>query len=138
MTPPFHPNDPERKSEEVLWVGPKSAGENLRGYIRTFVESGFDAVPAPNEFEWLRKGFHNPVQHLDETVLSSVRVIDRLNGRDDDSLTTKASMMAALVRAPLLCLAERTCEWLTFPDEWNSDCGQERRENGIGLEDPLR
>ena len=26
----------------------------------------------------------------------------------------------------------------TFPEEWNGDCGQKRRESGIGPEEPLR
>lgn len=28
--------------------------------------------------------------------------------------------------------------WPKFPEEWNSDCGQKRRESGIGPEEPLR
>jgi hypothetical protein len=40
--------------------------------------------------------------------------------------------------APLHSLAERLCYWPTFPEEWNSDCGQKRRESGIGPEEPLR
>ena len=35
-------------------------------------------------------------------------------------------------------MAQWLCWWPTFPEEWNSDCGQKRRERGIGPEEPLR
>ena len=139
--PPFDPADKERKGEEVLWVGPKLAGENLWQYIRTFMEEGMDAVPEPTEYEWLRKGFHTVGQHVEETVLGPSRVLDRMGGRAEEgktSMQTDFNFMLNAVWAPLHCLAERLCSWPTFPEEWNSDCGQKRRESGLGPEEPLR
>ncbi|MHA6826238.1 MFS transporter [Ralstonia pseudosolanacearum] len=136
--PPLDPNDPERKGEDVLWVGPKLAGEGLWQYIRTFMEEGMDKVPAPNEYEWLRKGFHTPSQHLEETELSASRVLDDIGGRGKNSARTQLTFLMTFLWAPLHCLAERLCTWPTFPEEWNSDCGQKRREDGIGPEEPLR
>jgi hypothetical protein len=139
--PPLDPADKERAGEEVLWVGPKLAGENLWQYIRTFMEEGMDAVPEPTEYEWLRKGFHTVGQHVEETVLGPSRVLDRLGGRageGETSIQTSFNFMLNAVWAPLHCLAERLCSWPTFPEEWNSDCGQERRESGLGPEEPLR
>ncbi|WP_081017388.1 hypothetical protein [Ralstonia solanacearum] len=136
--PPFDPNDPERKGEDVLWVGPKLAGEGLWQYIRTFMEEGMDKVPEPNEYEWLRKGFHTPGQHLEETELSASRVLDDIGGRGKNSAQTQFTFLMTFLWAPLHCLAERLCTWPTFPEEWNSDCGQKRREDGIGPEEPLR
>ncbi|KTT16140.1 hypothetical protein [Pseudacidovorax intermedius] len=139
--PPFDKDDPERKGEDVLWVGPKMAGENLWQYIRTFMEEGMDAVPEPNEYEWLRKGFHTPSQHLEETVMGPSRVLDRIGGRaapGSTSMGTNVNFLMNVLWAPLHCLSERLCTWPTFPEEWNSDCGQRRREDGIGPEEPLR
>ncbi|NSX15939.1 MFS transporter [Cupriavidus taiwanensis] len=136
--PPFDPSDPERKGEDVLWVGPKLSGENLWQYIRTFMEEGPDKVPVPNEQEWLRKGFHSPSQHIEETELGPSRVLDEISGRGRNSVQTKFLFMSTMIWAPLHCLAERLCRWPTFPEEWNSDCGQKRREDGIGPEEPLR
>ena len=139
--PPLDAADKERKGEEVLWVGPKLAGENLWQYIRTFMEEGMDAVPEPTEYEWLRKGFHSVGQHVEETVLGPSRVLDRLGGRAGEgeaSAQTHFNFMLNAVWAPLHCLAERLCSWPTFPEEWNSDCGQKRRESGLGPEEPLR
>jgi hypothetical protein len=139
--PPLDPEDPERQGEDVLWVGPKLAGEGLWQYIRTFMEEGMDQVPEPSEFEWLRKGFHTVGQHIEETVLGPSRVLDRMGGRAPEggiSMQTGASFMAGAVWAPLHCLAERLCTWPTFPEAWNSDCGQKRREDGLGPEKPLR
>ncbi|MCR8957938.1 MFS transporter [Variovorax sp. S2] len=139
--PPLDPADKERAGEEVLWVGPKLAGENLWQYIRTFMEEGMDAVPEPTEYEWLRKGFHSVGQHVEETVLGPSRVLDRLGGRAGEggaSIQTSFNFMLNAVWAPLHCLAERLCSWPMFPDEWNSDCGQKRRESGLGPEEPLR
>ncbi|MDO3557984.1 hypothetical protein [Ralstonia pseudosolanacearum] len=135
--PPLDPDDPERKGEDVLWVGPKLAGEPLWQYIRTFMEEGMDKVPEPNEYEWLRKGFHTPGQHLEETELSASRALDDLGGRGHNSAQTQFAFLMTFLWAPLHCLAERLCKWPTFPEEWNSDCGQKRRENGIGPEEPL-
>ncbi|ALF90258.1 MULTISPECIES: hypothetical protein [Ralstonia solanacearum species complex] len=135
---PLDPSDPERKGEDVLWVGPKLAGEGLWQYIRTFMEEGIDKVPAPTEYEWLRKGFHTPSQHLEETEMSASRVLDRIGGRGENSTQTKITFLMTFLWAPLHSLAERLCTWPTFPEEWNSDCGQKRREDGIGPEEPLR
>ncbi|MNV67382.1 hypothetical protein D3C71_1601840 [compost metagenome] len=139
--PPFDCADEERKGEEVLWVGPKLAGENLWQYIRTFMEEGMDAVPEPSEYEWLRKGFQTPGEHVEETVLGPSRALDRIGGRAEEgktSIQTDFNFMLNAVWAPLHCLAERLCSWPTFPEEWNSDCGQKRRESGLGPEEPLR
>ncbi|MBB6583999.1 hypothetical protein HXP36_19960 [Ralstonia solanacearum] len=136
--PPLDLSDPERKGEDVLWVGPKLAGEGLWQYIRTFMEKGMDAVPEPNEYEWLRKGFHTPSQHLEETELSASRVLDDIGGRGKNSAQTQFAFLMTFLWAPLHSLAERLCTWPTFPEEWNSDCGQKRREDGIGPEEPLR
>ncbi|WP_116347876.1 MFS transporter [Cupriavidus taiwanensis] len=136
--PPLDRDDPERKGEDVLWVGPKLAGENLWQYIRTFMEEGIDKIPAPNRHEWLRKGFHTPSQHIEETELGPSRVLDDIGGRGRNSAQTQITLMMTAIWAPLHCLAERLCKWPTFPEEWNSDCGQKRRENGIGPEEPLR
>ncbi|CAG2133145.1 hypothetical protein [Ralstonia mannitolilytica] len=136
--PPLDPTDPERKGEDVLWVGPKFAGEGLWQYIRMFMEEGMEKVPAPTEYEWLRKGFHTPRQHLEETELSASRVLDDIGGRGHNSAQTKITFLMTFLWAPLHCLAERLCTWPTFPKEWNSDCGRPRREDGIGPEEPLR
>lgn len=139
--PPFDSADEERKGEEVLWVGPKLAGDSLWQYIRIFMEEGMDAVPEPSEYEWLRKGFHTVGQHIEETVLGPSRALDRIGGRAEEgktSIQTDFNFMLNAVWAPLHCLAERLCRWPTFPEEWNSDCGQKRRENGLGPEEPLR
>lgn len=138
--PPFDKEDNERRGEEVLWVGPRLAGENHWQYIRTFMEEGIDKVPEPNEFEWLRKGFHTPAQHTEETELGASRALDRLgrSAEGQSSVQTDVTFLLAVVWAPLHTLAERLCYWPTFPEEWNSDCGQNRREDGIGPEEPLR
>jgi len=135
----YWPSDDETgQSAEVLWVGPKRSGEPLWAYIWTFMEKGMDAVPAPNEHEWLRKGFSTPAQHLHETELSGMIAYDALTRQGKPSANTQFSFMASAIWAPLHCLIERTCYWPTFPKEWNSDCGQLRKESGIGPEEPLR
>lgn len=139
--PPFDKADKDCKGEEVLWVGPKLAGEKLWQYIRTFMEEGLDAVPEPTEYEWLRKGVHTPGQHIEEAVLGSSRALDRLAGRaakGETSAQTDAAFMVGALWAPPYCLSERLCTWPTFPERWSSDCGQERRESGIGPDEPLR
>lgn len=139
--PPLDPADSERKGEDLIWVGPGGSGEPLWQYIRTFMEEGMDAVPKPAEYNWLRKGFHTPGQHMEETVLGPSRVLDRIGGRAPargSSLMTEVNFLTNVLWAPLHCLSERLCKWPTFPEEWNSDCGQRRRENGIGPEEPLR
>lgn len=135
--PALDANDPERKGEDVLWVGPNGSGEPLWQYIRTYMEEGMDAVPRPSEREWLRKGFSNPAQHLNETVMHGSRVRDEIVG-EGVSGGTAANFGLNVIWTPLHSLAERLCYWPTFPEEWNSDCGQKRRESGIGPEEPLR
>ena len=120
--PPFDHEDPERKGEDILWVGPDFMfGARPWQYIRTFMEKGMDAVPLPTEKEWLRKGFSSPGESMREQASSStlVNVLD-------------------FIWWPVQSLAERPCYWPTFPEEWNSDCGRRRRESGIGPEEPLR
>ncbi|WP_428984942.1 hypothetical protein [Ralstonia edaphi] len=134
--PPRDPDDIERKGEEVLWVGPRGAGEELWQYIRTFMEEGIDAVPEPKHYNWLRKGFQTPGQHLEETQLGPSRALEEVTGESRAMTATVA--VSAAPWTPLHSLAERLCYWPTFPDEWNSDCGQKRREDGIGPEEPLR
>ena len=120
--PPVDASDPERKGEDILWVGPDFVtGEYPWQYIRTFMEEGMDAVPFPGEADWLRKGFSSPGELMREQASSStlVNVLD-------------------FIWWPVQSLAERLCYWPTVPEEWNSDCGQKRREDGIGPEEPLR
>lgn len=139
--PPLDAKDPERKGEDVLWIGPELSDGALWQYIRTFMEEGIDAVPVPNEYEWLRKGYSNPAQHIEEVDLDLSRVKDRVQGRakeGETSLQTKATFLSSFMWAPVHSLAERLCAWPTFPEEWNSDCGQKRRESGLGPEEPLR
>ena len=135
--PPLDANDPERKGEDVLWVGPSGSGEALWQYIRTFMEEGMEAVPRPSEHEWLRKGFSGPGEHLEETVMHGSHVRDDIVGKGTSGATYSNYAMNFLW-APLHSLAERLCYWPTFPEDWNSDCGQKRRESGIGPEEPLR
>lgn len=135
--PPLDPTDPERKGEDVIWVGPNGSGEPLWQYIRTFMEDGMQAVPQPSEYNWLRKGFSSPGQHMEETVMHGSLVRDKIVG-EGTSGATAANFGLNVLWAPLHTLAERLCYWPTFPEEWNSDCGQKRRESGIGPEEPLR
>lgn len=135
--PPFDPADPERKGEDVIWVGPNDSGEPLWQYIRTFMKEGMDAVPKPAEYNWLRKGFSSPGQHMEETVMHGSLVRDKMVGQGT-SAATATNFGLNVLWAPLHTLAERLCYWPTFPEEWNSDCGQKRRESGIGPEEPLR
>ncbi|MFS2168362.1 MFS transporter, partial [Variovorax sp. Varisp62] len=129
--------DPERKGEDVLWVGPTGSGEALWQYIRTFMEDGMDAVPKPSEHEWLRKGFSGPGEHLEETVMHGSHMRDDIVGQGTSG-ATYSNYAVNFLWAPLHSLAERLCYWPTFPEEWNSDCGQKRRESGIGPEEPMR
>jgi len=135
--PPLNANDPEREGEDVLWVGPSGSGEALWQYIRTFMEEGMDAVPRPSEHEWLRKGFSGPGEHLEETVMHGSHLRDDIIGKGTSGATF-TNYATNFLWAPLHSLAERLCYWPTFPEEWNSDCGQKRRENGIGPEEPMR
>ncbi|PIF76389.1 hypothetical protein CLU95_3549 [Variovorax sp. 54] len=135
--PPMDANDPERKGEDVIWVGDEGAGESLWQYIRTYMEEGMNSVPWPGVDHWLRKGFSGASEHLEETVMHQSHVNDDLAG-GGTSTGTYVNYAANLPWAPLNSLAERLCYWPTFPEEWNSDCGQKRRESGIGPEEPMR
>jgi hypothetical protein len=135
--PPLDAADPARKGEDVLWVGPTGSGEALWQYIRTFMQSGMRAVPAPGPDNWLRKGFSNAVAHLEEGVMQSSHQRDALQGKATSGMTA-FNYAANAPWAPLHSLAERLCYWPRFPEEWNSDCGQKRRESGLGPEEPLR
>jgi hypothetical protein len=135
--PPLDAADPVRKGEDVLWVGPTGSGEALWQYIRTFMQSGMRAVPAPDPDNWLRKGFSNAVAHLEEGVMQSSHQRDALQGKATSGMTA-FNYAANAPWAPLHSLAERLCYWPRFPEEWNSDCGQKRRESGLGPEEPLR
>ncbi|WP_295979498.1 MFS transporter [uncultured Variovorax sp.] len=135
--PPLDANDPERKGEDVLWVGPSGSDEALWQYIRTFMQEGMDAVPPPGEGDWLRKGFSGPGEHLEETVMHGAHRRDDILGKGTSGATF-TSYAVNFIWAPLHSLAERLCYWPTFAEEWNSDCGQRRRESGIGPEEPLR
>lgn len=134
---PLHSADPERKGEDVLWVGPTGSGEALWQYIRTFMQDGMHAVPAPGPDNWLRKGFSNSVAHLEEGLMQSSHQRDAFQEKTTSSMTA-VNYAANAPWAPLHSLAERLCYWPRFPEEWNSDCGQHRRERGLGLEQPLR
>jgi len=134
--PPFDANDMQRKGEEVLWVGPRFAGEGLWQYIRTFMQDGIDAVPTPQPGNWVRKGYSSSSEHLEEVQLGPSKALDEAAGRS--GAMTAAVTVAQAPWSPLHALAERLCYWPTFPEEWNSDCGQKRRESGIGPEQPLR
>lgn len=138
--PPLEPDDPERTGEDVLWVGPRLSDEYLWQYIRTFMEAGIDAVPTPNACEWLRKGFGSPDDVMNEVELQSCKAIDRLEGRapNSPSARTVGMALASAPWSPLHSLSQRLCYWPTFPEEWNSDCGQKRHESGMGPEEPLR
>lgn len=138
--PPLDAKDPERKGEEVLWIGPYLSDVTLWQYIRTFMEEGIDAVPVPHEYEWLRKGFSSPSENMRESVLQPFLASDLRAGRDPNSPSAKtyAAGLMGFLWTPLHSLAERPCTWPAFPKEWNSDCGQRRRESGLGPEEPLR
>jgi hypothetical protein len=133
---PFDAGDSERKGEDVLWVGPTGSGEPLWQYIRTFMEQGMQSVPLPGADNWLRKGFSNAGDHLEENVMHSSHQRDAIEGKGITGMTA-LNYAANAPWAPLHSLAERLCYWPKFPVEWNSDCGQKRRERGLGPEQPL-
>lgn len=135
--PPIDAADPERKGEDVLWVGPTGSGEALWQYIRTFMQSGMRAVPAPGPDNWLRKGFSNAFAHLKERVMQNSHQRDAIQGNATSGMTA-FNYAANAPWAPLHSLAERLCYWPRFPEEWNSDCGQKRRESGLGPEEPFQ
>ena len=135
--PPFDASDAERKGEDILWVGPTGSGEPLWQYIRTFMEQGMQAVPQPGPGNWLRKGFSDSAEHLEENVMHGSHQRDAIEGKGMTGMTA-LNYAANAPWAPLHSLAERLCYWPKFPDEWNSDCGLKRRERGVGPEQPLR
>jgi hypothetical protein len=98
------------------------------------MNKGMQAVPQPQEYEYLRKGLSSPAQAQYEILLHSTRVTKLFTGKDDaaGSVLTFSSYFECLSHA----LAERLCYWPTFPSAWNSDCGQPRREDGIGAQAP--
>ena len=135
--PPFDASDAERKGEDILWVGPTGSGEPLWQYIRTFMEQGMQAVPQPGPGNWLRKGFSDSAEHLEENVMHGSHQRDAIEGKGMTGMTA-LNYAANAPWAPLHSLAERLCYWPKFPDEWDSDCGLKRRERGVGPEQPLR
>jgi hypothetical protein len=134
--PPLDAGDAERKGEDILWVGPTGSGEPLWQYIRTFMAHGMQAVPAPGPDNWLRKGFSNSGDHLEENAMHGSRQRDVIEGKGMTGMTA-LNHAANAPWAPLHSLAERLCYWPKFPVEWNSDCGRRRRERGLGPEQPL-
>jgi hypothetical protein len=134
--PPLDAGDAERKGEDILWVGPTGSGEPLWQYIRTFMAHGMQAVPAPGPDNWLRKGFSNSGDHLEENAMHGSRQRDVIEGKGMTGMTA-LNHAANAPWAPLHSLAERLCYWPRFPVEWNSDCGRRRRERGLGPEQPL-
>lgn len=136
--PPFDEDDPKRKGEDLLWVGQWRSGTSDWEYIRRFMEEGGDAVPAPEPSHWRRKGRASMSQHYWEVEMDpEIRKAELLGETDPRA---NVSLMGKVLPLPFLFLnsiAERLCWWPTFPREWNSDCGQPRRESGIGPEEPL-
>ena len=98
---------------------------------------GMEAVPAPGPDNWLRKGFSEATEHLEENVMHASHQQDEQRG-GGTSTATYINYAANLPWSPLNTLGEWICSWPTFPEEWNSDCGQKRRESGIGPEQPMR
>ena len=55
--PPLDAADPQRRGEDLIWVGPRNSGERLWRYMQTFMRKGIEAVEAPAmPSEWLHKG----------------------------------------------------------------------------------
>ena len=137
--PPLDPEDPTRHGEDILWVGQWLCGQPLWSYLRTFMEEGMDAVPAPQPDEYRRKGRSSMWQHLWEGQLDVELRASRLLGNPDPkSAITLGMYLGEVPFLPFNSMAQWLCWWPTFPEEWNSDCGRKRRENGIGPEEPLR
>jgi hypothetical protein len=137
--PPLDPEDPTRQGEDILWVGQWLCGQPLWSYLRTFMEEGMDAVPAPQPDEYRRKGRSSMWQHLWEGQLDSYVRGAKLQGHPNPRSAIGVGLYFREV--PFLIfnsMAQWLCWWPTFPEEWNSDCGRKRRENGIGPEEPLR
>jgi hypothetical protein len=134
--PPLDPKDPQRRGEDLIFLGSVgSENANLWEYIRTYMNKGMDAVPTTRYFEWLRKGFSTPVQLYNELLLRAFTTYDRLLNQAP-SASTQYMSVSSFPQALSHALGERLCYWPTFPTAWNSDCGQPRREDGIGAEAP--
>ncbi|EJL67855.1 hypothetical protein AB4142_20530 [Variovorax sp. 2RAF20] len=55
--PPLNTADPQRRGEDLIWVGPSNSGERFWRYLQTFMQRGMDAVPAPEvPNAWICKG----------------------------------------------------------------------------------
>ena len=137
--PPLDANDPERKGEDILWVGCWLSGTPLWEYIRTFMQEGMQAVPAPEPHEYRRKRRSSMWQYLWEEGFDPTIREARLMGNKKPERTVGVGDW--LREGPFVIFnswAQWLCWWPTFPKEWNSDCGQKRRERGIGTEEPLR
>ena len=137
--PPFDPEDPERKGEDILWVGADPSNASLWEYIRLFMQEGMDAVPAPEAHQSRRKGRSPMCQHLWEQQFDmAMREARLLDNPDPRSAVTIDLWLQEAPFIPFNSMAQWLCYWPTFPEEWNSDCGQRRREDGLGPEEPLR
>jgi hypothetical protein len=140
--PPLDPSDPERRGEDFIRVDKASGGAKLWEYIRRFMEEGIDAVPPPESYEYLRKGRYSMSEQMWEIDLEPLVRQARSKGETDPEGFVEANsngiILASLPFLPLNSMAQWLCYWPTFPVEWNSDCGQRRREKGIGPEEPLR
>ncbi len=137
--PPLDADDPQRKGEELLWVGQWQSEVSDWEYIRRFMEEGMDAVPRPEASHYRRKGRSSPMQHYwEEEMDPEIRQAELLGEPDPRA---NLSLIGRLLPLPFLLadyLGQWLCYWPTFPKSWNSDCGQKRRESGIGPEEPLR
>ncbi|MDH6168256.1 hypothetical protein M2282_003407 [Variovorax boronicumulans] len=137
--PPLDANDPERKGEDILWVGCWLSGTPLWEYIRAFMQEGMQAVPAPEPHEYRRKRRSSMWQYLWEEGFDATIREARLMGHEKPE--SAVGVGDWLREGPFVMFnswAQWLCWWPTFPKEWNSDCGQKRREHGIGAEEPLR
>ncbi|URI08301.1 MFS transporter [Aquincola tertiaricarbonis] len=134
--PPLDPADPQRRGEDLIFVGHEGSGANLWEYLRTFMNKGLGAVPEPQLFEYLRKGFSTARQAQMEVMLQPTLVKEQILGQS--TATGLFLKLDSYLWRYNHVLGERMAYWPTFPEAWNSDCGQRRREDGIGPEEPLR
>lgn len=136
--PPLDTNDPERKGEDIIWVGEWLSDKSLWAYIRVFMAEGMQGVAEPEPDEYRRKGRSSMWQHLWEGQLDPEVRAAKLKGNPDPrSAVTLGQYFEEVPFLPFNSMAQWLCWWPTFPKEWNSDCGQRRREKGIGPEEPL-
>ena len=137
--PPHDSDDAERKGEDFILVGDWLSDGSLWEYIRVFMEEGIEAVPTPEPDEYRRKGRSSMWQHLWEEQFDSIVREARLRGNSrPGSAPTLSNYLEEVPFLPFNSAAQWLCWWPTFPKEWNSDCGQKRRESGIGPEEPMR